>query len=61
MLILLNHAGNLEGISDLNYDIDKNMVENNINNLNNNINTKDSVSLRKCISHTNNKNIFAYK
>ena len=56
MLILLNHAGNLEGISDLNYDIDKNMVENNINNLNNNINTKDSVSLRKCISHTNNKN-----
>ena len=56
MLILLNHAGNLEGISDLNYDIDKNMVENNINNLNNNINTKDSVSIRKCISHTNNKN-----
>ena len=56
MLILLNHAGNLEGISDLNYDIDKDMVENNINNLNNNINTKDSVSLRKCISHTNNKN-----
>ena len=56
MLILLNHAGNLEGISDLNYDIDKNMVENNIKNLNNNINTKDSVSLRKCISHTNNKN-----
>ena len=56
MLILLNHAGNLEGISDLNYDIDKNMVENNINNLDNNINTKDSVSLRKCISHTNNKN-----
>ena len=37
MLILLNHAGNLEGISDLNYDIDKDMVENNINNLNNNI------------------------
>ena len=56
MLILLNHAGNLEGISDLNYDIDKDMVENNINNLDNNINTKDSVSLRKCISHTNNKN-----
>ena len=56
MLILLNHAGNLEGISDLNYDIDKNMAENNINNLDNNINTKDSVSLRKCISHTNNKN-----
>jgi len=56
MLILLNHAGNLEGISDLNYDLDKNMAENNINNLDNNINTKDSVSLRKCISHTNNKN-----
>jgi len=56
MLILLNHAGSLEGISDLNYDIDKNMVENNINNLDNNINSKDSVSLRKCISHTNNKN-----
>ena len=56
MLILLNHAGSLEGISDLNYDIDKNMVENNINNLDNNINSKDSVSLRKCISHTNNNN-----
>ena len=56
MLILLNHAGSLEGISDLNYDIDKNMAENNLNNIDNNNNTKDSVSLRKCISHTNNKN-----
>ena len=56
MLILLNHAGNLESISDLNYDIDKNMIDNNINNLDNNINTKDSVSLRKCISHINNTN-----
>ena len=45
MLILLNHAGNLKAISDLNYDNDndKDMIDNNINNLDNNINTKDSV------------------
>ena len=59
MLILLNHAGNLEGISDMNYDIEENNVNNDINNMdNNNSNnsTKDSVCLRKCITRTNNKN-----
>ena len=59
MLILLNHAGNLEGISDMNYDIEENNVNNDINNMdNNNSNnsTKDSVCLRKCITRINNKN-----
>ena len=53
MFLLLIHAGNLQGISDVNYDINKDMVNNNINNLNNIDNQKDSVSLKKCISHTN--------
>ena len=58
MLILLNHAGNLEGISDMNYDIEENNVNYDINNLDNNTNnsTKDSVCLRKCITRINNKN-----
>ena len=56
MFLLLIHAGNLQGISDVNYDINKDMVNNNINNLNNIDNQKDSVSLKKCISHTNNIN-----
>jgi hypothetical protein len=56
MFLLLIHAGNLEGISDVNYDINKDMVNNNMNNLNKIDNQKDSVSLKKCISHTNNIN-----
>ena len=56
MLILLNHAGNLESISDMNYDLDKNDINNDINNLETNSNSKDSVCLRKCITRTNNKN-----
>ena len=56
MFLLLIHAGNLQGISDVNYDINKDMVNNNMNNLNNIDNQKDSVSLKKCISHTNNIN-----
>ena len=56
MFLLLIHAGNLQGISDVNYDINKDMVNNNVNNLNNIDNQKDSVSLKKCISHTNNIN-----
>ena len=58
MLILLKHAGNLEGISDMNYDIEENNANNDINNLDNNSNnsTKDSVCLRKCITRINNKN-----
>ena len=53
MFLLLIHAGNLQGISDVNYDINKDMINNNMNNLNNIDNQKDSVSLKKCISHTN--------
>ena len=56
MLTLLIHAGSLQGVQDIDYDINNDMVNNNNNNLNNNINTKDSVSLRKCISHTKNIN-----
>ena len=56
MFLLLIHAGNLQGISDVNYDLNKDMVNNNMNNLNNIDNQKDSVSLKKCISHTNNIN-----
>ena len=56
MFLLLIHAGNLQGISDANYDMNKDMVNNNMNNLNNIDNQKDSVSLKKCISHTNNIN-----
>ena len=54
MLSILIRAGSLQGIQDVNYDINNDMVNN--NNLNDNINTKDSVSLRKCISHSKNIN-----
>ena len=43
MLILLNHAGNLESISDMNYDLDKNDINNDLNILETNSNSKDSV------------------
>ena len=62
MLVILNHAGSLEGNLEINYDLRKdeqNLQNNNngINNiLNNNINTKDSVSLKKCISSSRNNN-----
>ena len=56
MLILLNHAGNLESISDMNYDLDKNDINNDLNILETNSNSKDSVCLRKCITRTSNKN-----
>ena len=56
MLILLNHAGNLQGGTDINYDINNDYISNNINNFEDNNNKKDSVSLRRCIAHTNNKN-----
>ena len=56
MLILLNHAGNLQGGADINYDINNDYISNNINNFEDNNNKKDSVSLRRCIAHTNNKN-----
>ena len=57
MLILLNHAGNLQGGADINYDINNDYISNNTNNFeDNNNNKKDSVSLRRCIAHTNNKN-----
>ena len=46
MFLLLIHAGNLQGISDVNYDINKDMVNNNMNNLNNIDNQKDSVNLK---------------
>jgi hypothetical protein len=56
MLAILNHARPLEGNFQLNYDLRKDnsnpQVNNSItNNSNNNINsTKDSVSLKKCLS-----------
>ena len=59
MLVILNHAGPLEGNLEINYDLrkdDTNLQNNNNgtnNNFNNNINTKDSVSLKKCISSSN--------
>ena len=61
MLILLNHAGPLEGSLETNYDLRQGGInfqdENNgtVNTINNNINTKDSVSLKRCISSNNNK------
>ena len=51
MLTLLIHAGNIQSISDINYDLNKE-EEKNYENVNNNYNnTKDSVSLKRCISH----------
>ena len=56
MLTLLIHAGNIQGISDINYDLNKE-EEKNYENVNNNYNnTKDSVSLKRCISHSINTN-----
>jgi len=51
-MTLLIHAGNIQGISDINYDLDKEENKN-YDNINiNNYNTKDSVSLKRCISHS---------
>ena len=56
MLTLLIHAGNIQSISDINYDLNKE-EEKNYENVNNNYNnTKDSVSLKRCISHSININ-----
>ena len=66
MLIILNHAGPLEGHLEVNYDLRNNatILQNEVNKssntLNNNINNKDSVSLKKCISlssKSNNNNL----
>ena len=60
MLILLNHAGPLEGTMDYNYDLhgippkSNNNYESNT--INSNINNKNSVSLKKCISPNYNNN-----
>ena len=62
MLVILNHAGPLEGSLEINYDLRQggtlfqsdNSGTN--NSLDKNINTKDSVSLKKCISSTNKSN-----
>ena len=52
MMTLLIHAGNIQGISDINYELDKE-EDKNYDNINiNNYNTKDSVSLKRCISHS---------
>ena len=57
MMTLLIHAGNIQGISDINYDLDKNDEKNYDENIdNNNYNNKDSVSLKRCISHSINQN-----
>ena len=62
MLVILNHAGSLEGNLEINYDLRKddtnlqNINNGTNNNFINNINTKDSVSLKKCISSTNKSN-----
>ena len=52
MMTLLIHAGNIQGISDINYDLDKEENKNYDNVNINNYNTKDSVSLKRCISHS---------
>ena len=62
MLVILNHARPFEGNFQINYDLRKdenNLKTNNIstNNSNNNINsTKDSVSLKRCISSSSKNN-----
>ena len=62
MLVILNHAGSLEGNLEINYDLRKddtnlqNINNGTNNNFINNINTKDSVSLKKCISSSNRNN-----
>ena len=52
MMTLLIHAGNIQGISDISYDLDKEENKNYDNVNINNYNTKDSVSLKRCISHS---------
>ena len=54
MMTLLNHAGNLQETGQIDYGINNKF--DNINNKIITINTKDSVSLRRCISHTNPNN-----
>ena len=60
MLILLNHAGPLEGTMDYNYDLQGIPPKSNNNyesyTINSNINNKNSVSLKKCISPNYNNN-----
>jgi hypothetical protein len=60
MLILLNHAGPLEGTMDYNYDLQGIPPKSNnnyeSNTINSNINNKNSVSLKKCISPNYNNN-----
>ena len=63
MLLILKHAGPLEGNLEINYDLrkegntfQKKETNNKLNSINNNINTKDSVSLKKCISLSNKNN-----
>ena len=62
MLVILNHAGPLEGSLEINYDLRQGgtlfQSDNNgtNNSLDKNISTKDSVSLKKCISSTNKSN-----
>jgi hypothetical protein len=60
MLLLLNHAGPLEGNFETNYDLNVRQginLNNDNNTINNNVNNKDCVSLKKCIStNNNNKN-----
>ena len=62
MLLLLSHAGPLEGSLETNYDLRQGGINfqndnsGNINTINNNFNTKDSVSLKRCISVSSNNN-----
>ena len=63
MLLILKYAGPLEGNLEINYDLrkegntfQKKEKNNTLNSINNNINTKDSVSLKKCISLSNKNN-----
>ena len=61
MLLILNHAGSIEGSLEVNYDLrqggtlfqNDNKGANNNLDKNKNINTKNSVSLKRCISSTN--------
>lgn len=64
MLLILNHAGSIEGSLEVNYDLrqggtlfqNDNKGANNNLDKNKNINTKNSVSLKRCISSTNKSN-----
>ena len=53
MLILLNHAGPLEGSLEANYELYQGpsaTYDTTPNNTNNILNTKDSVNLKRCVS-----------